>query len=137
MRRDAHPGMKRIRIRLLFGTLLLLSFASVLAAAPPPIKHVFIIVLENKGFDETFGPSAPPTWLAQTLVPHGQLLRQYYGTGHASLDNYVAMVSGQGPNLITQSDCTFYMNVTPGVQTSYFGQTLGQGCVYPATAKTI
>jgi len=131
------PGMKRINIRLLFGTLLLLSAASVLSAAPPPIKHVFIIVLENKGFDETFGPSAPPTWLGQTLVPQGQLLRQYYGIGHASLDNYVAMVSGQGPNLITQSDCTFYMNVVPGVQTSYFGQTLGQGCVYPAPAKTI
>jgi hypothetical protein len=129
--------MKRINLRLLFGTLLLFSAASVLSAAPPPIKHVFIIVLENKGFDETFGPSAPPTWLGQTLVPQGQLLRQYYGIGHASLDNYVAMVSGQGPNLITQSDCAFYMNVVPGVQTSYFGQTLGQGCVYPAPAKTI
>jgi hypothetical protein len=29
------------------------------------------------------------------------------------------------------------MNVVPGLQTSFYGQTLGQGCVYPAPARTI
>ena len=110
---------------------------SLAAAPPPPIRHVFIIVLENKGFDTTFGPLSPATYLSQTLTAQGQLLRNYYGIGHKSLPNYLAMVSGQGANGVTQADCLVYVNVFPGTQTSFFGQTLGQGCVYPAATKTI
>src|SRR5882672_10590121 len=84
---------------------LLFVTGSLAAAAPPPIRHVFIIVLENKGFDKTFGPSSPATYLSQTLTAQGQLLRQYYGIGHKSLPNYLAMVSGQAPNAVTQADC--------------------------------
>jgi len=58
------------------------------ASAAPPIKHVFVITLENKGFDQTFGPGSAAPYLSQTLTGQGQLLTQYYGTGHASLDNY-------------------------------------------------
>jgi phospholipase C len=116
---------------------LLLLVAGSLGAAPPPIRHVFIIVLENKGFNTTFGPSSPATYLSKTLTAQGQLLRQYYGIGHASLPNYIAMVSGQGPNLETQADCRVYTNVIPGTQTFFFDQTLGQGCVYPAETKTV
>jgi hypothetical protein len=111
--------------------------ATRLTAAPPPIRHVFIVVLENKGFQTTFGPSSPATYLTQTLTAQGQLLRQYYGTGHKSLPNYLAMISGQGPNFVTQADCVVYTNVVPGTQTSFLGQALGQGCVYPAETKTI
>jgi phospholipase C len=118
-------------------TLLLLVAGTLAAAPPPPIRHVFIIVLENKGFDTTFGPSSQATYLSQTLTAQGQLLRQYYGIGHKSLPNYLAMVSGQGPNGVTQADCLVYINVFPGTQTSFFGQTLGQGCVYPADTKTV
>jgi phospholipase C len=116
---------------------ILCLIAGTLAAAPPPIRHVFIIVLENKGFDKTFGPSSAATYLSQTLPAQGQLLRQYYGIGHASLTNYVAMISGQAPNAVTQDDCRVYTSVVPGTQTSFFGQTLGQGCVYPAETRTI
>src|SRR5689334_21344086 len=86
----------------------------VLAAGPvaaiglPRIRYVFIIVLENKGFDETFGPASPAVYLSQQLAQQGQLLRQYYATGHVSLDNYITLVSGQAPNLQTQSDCQFF-----------------------------
>jgi hypothetical protein len=107
------------------------------ATVPPPIRHVFMIVLENKGFDETFGPASPAPYLSQTLTGEGQLLRQYYGIGHASLDNYIALVSGQGPNVFTQSDCIFYTDVRPGLPTHFSGQFLGQGCVYPAAATTV
>src|SRR4051794_38841368 len=101
--------------------LLLLSIvAALLAAAPsalaaPPIKHVFTIVLENKGLDQTFGPSSPAKYLSKTLPSQGELLRQYYGTGHASLDNYIAMVSGQAPSIFTQADCPFYTDFRPAV----------------------
>jgi phosphatidylinositol-3-phosphatase len=52
------------------------------------------------------------------------------------LDNYVAMVSGQAPNLVTQADCPVFVNVAPGTPVSG-GQVLGQGCVYPASVNTV
>src|SRR3954452_19293520 len=105
-------------------------------AALPPVQHVFVIVLENKGFDETFGPSSPARYLSKTLTSKGQLLRQYYGTAHHSLPNYIAMVSGQSPTIETQADCQFYTDMLPGV-IGPDGQALGQGCVYPSTVKTV
>jgi hypothetical protein len=107
------------------------------AAGPPTVGHVFIIVLENKGFDETFGPSSPATYLNGTLRPQGQLLTQYYGIGHVSLDNYVAMVSGQAPNLLTQTDCILYLDFIGLPVLGPDGQAVGQGCVYPAFVQTV
>jgi len=99
--------------------------------------HVFVIVLENKGFDETFGPSSKAPFLSRELTSRGQLLRQYHGIGHFSLDNYVAMVSGQGPNAITQSDCQIYLDFVGLPALDLNGQAVGQGCVYPPIVKTI
>ncbi len=107
------------------------------SAAPPPIKHVFVITLENKGYDETFGPASPAPYLSKELTAKGQLLTQYYGIGHASLDNYIAMVSGQAPNVVTQADCPFYFNFLPGIAAPADGQVIGQGCVYPTRVKTV
>src|SRR4051795_9929624 len=105
-------------------------------AALPPIKHVWVIVLENKGFDETFGPSSPARFLARDLPRAGQLLTQYHAIGHLSLDNYIAMISGQAPNIETQADCQFYDDVQPGLP-GPDGQAIGQGCVYPAQVETL
>jgi hypothetical protein len=115
--------------------------AALFAAAPagaalPPIRHVFVIVLENKDYAATFGPSSPAPFLARTLPSQGQLLRQYYGTAHHSLPNYIAMISGQSPNIQTQADCQFYTEMLPGV-IGADGQALGQGCVHPSTVKTV
>ena len=102
----------------------------------PRIGHVFVINLENKGFDETFGPSSAAPYLSKTLRSKGQLLTQYFAIGHASLDNYIAQVSGQGPNPSTQADCATYSEfVTTG--TAELDQALGSGCVYPASVKTL
>ena len=124
--------------------ILVVAAAVALAAAapasadvqPPAIKHVFVVVLENKGYAETFGPGSPAPYLATQLTAQGQLLTQYYGIAHQSLSNYVAMVSGQAPNSQTQSDCQIYTDVLPGTQGSD-GQAIGQGCVYPAWVRTI
>jgi len=117
--------------------------AGSLAAAPPmmagdgdhdgkKIGHVFVIILENEGFNTTFGTTAqqnPATqYLSQTLPSQGVLLSQYYGTGHVSLDNYIAMISGQSSTVQTHVDCTFYddfklAGVTPD------GQAIGTGCL--------
>jgi hypothetical protein len=107
------------------------------APATPKIGHVFVIELENKGFDQTFGPGAP-AYLAKALPAQGALLTQYYGTGHASLDNYISQVSGQAPNAYTQADCQRYVDVLPGTPVpDGSGQVLGQGCVYPEHVKTL
>jgi hypothetical protein len=104
--------------------------------APPPIGHVFVINLENKGYDETFGPDSPAPYLSKTLTAKGQLLTQYYGTAHNSLPNYIAQISGQGPNPQTQGDCQVYSDF---VQTGTVApeQAVGDGCVYPASVKTV
>jgi hypothetical protein len=71
----------------------------------PHYDHVAIVVLENENFSVTFGPDSPAKYLNKTLVPMGTLDTQYYGTGHVSLDNYIAMTSGQPANPLTGTDC--------------------------------
>ena len=101
-------------------------------------QHVFIVVLENEGFETTFGKNSPAPYLSGELARKGLLLRQYYGIGHFSLDNYIAMVSGQGPNAYTQNDCFTYYDFRSLTKTlDRDGQALGAGCVYPDSVITI
>ena len=69
------------------------------------IKHVWLIILENKSYDETFTGLNNNSYLWQTLPSEGVLLKNYYGTGHTSQDNYIALASGQSPQQDTQGDC--------------------------------
>jgi phosphatidylinositol-3-phosphatase len=102
----------------------------------PPIQHVFVITLENKNFSATFGPNSDAPYLAKTLRAQGALLTQYYGTGHNSLDNYIAIVSGQANNPQTSADCNTYADFHQ-TGTAPDGQAVGQGCVYPASVETL
>jgi hypothetical protein len=70
------------------------------------IKHVWLIILENKSYDETFTGLNQNSYLWQTLPQQGALLTNYYGTGHFSMDNYISLVSGQAPSYDTQDDCS-------------------------------
>jgi hypothetical protein len=106
------------------------------ATTLPKIRHVFVVVLENENYSTTFGPGSPAPYLARQLPKRGQLLSNYYGTGHASLDNYITMVSGQSANADTQSDCQRYTEVTPGT-IGPSAQAVGQGCLYPSAVKTV
>jgi hypothetical protein len=101
-------------------------------------QHVFIIVLENVSYDETFGPDSKAPYLSKCLTKKGQLLTNYYAIGHFSLDNYIAMVSGQSPNPETQQDCPIFNEfalIKPGLDAN--GQAVGHGCVYPADVSAI
>lgn len=102
----------------------------------PPIRHVFVITLENKNFPATFGPGSKAPYLARTLRARGALLTQYYGTGHNSLDNYIAMMSGQASTPQTAADCHVFAEFHQS-GTTPDGQAVGQGCVYPASVKTL
>jgi phosphatidylinositol-3-phosphatase len=118
------------------------ALASVLLAAPavalPPIRHVLLIVLENEPFEASFGAASPAPYLARVLPQQGTLLPNYYAIGHASLPNYVALVSGQAPNEATQLDCPVFTDFrasAPGLDLA--GQALGAGCVYPPAVRTL
>ena len=113
-------------------------------AATPPIKHVFVIVLENHEFGDTFGLQGQllAPYLNRTLVPEGQLLAQYYGVGHSSADNYIAMVSGQPPTPSGQDDCPDVNGTTdpkpvPPEADPPYNIAHGDGCLYPANFATI
>ena len=100
------------------------------------IRHVWIIELENNSFKTAFGrPSSDPE-LARVLRAKGALLRNYYGIGHDSLDNYIAEISGQAPDYQTGQDCEYFSRFLQfGGETfdkwTKYGQLSGDGCVYP------
>jgi hypothetical protein len=99
---------------------------------------VFVLLLENQAYGITFGSRSPAPYLARTLAARGALLTQYYAIGHASLGNYIALVSGQAPNTATQLDCPTYADFrasAPGLDTQ--GQLRGQGCVYPRIVQSL
>jgi phosphatidylinositol-3-phosphatase len=102
----------------------------------PPVRHVFVINLENEGYDTTFGAASPAPYLSNTLRAQGLLMTQYYGVAHNSLPNYLAQISGQGPNPQTQGDCQIYTDFVQ-LTTLAPGQAVGQGCVYPASVPTL
>jgi phosphatidylinositol-3-phosphatase len=122
--------------RLLILCALLVALHPATASAATPLRHVFVIVLENKDADRTFATDSPAPYLARTLPAQGAFLPNYYGIGHASLDNYLAMISGQAPNIATQADCPLFVDVLPGLPAAD-GQVVGQGCVYPGSVATL
>ena len=108
------------------------------AAGRSPIRHVFVIMLENEPFEVTFNANSLSPYLAQELPKQGALLQNYYAIGHSSLDNYLAMISGQAPDKATQEDCGVFSEFErsqPGLDAN--GQALGEGCVYPADVRTL
>ncbi len=125
-----------------------------LGITPGKIKHVWLIILENKSYDATFTGLNRNTYLWRTLPRQGVLVKNYYGTGHSSFDNYLALVSGQATQPDSQSDCPYYDHFSGHVDTSgslrsnsNFGQfTSAQGpnaaigsngCVYPPSVPTL
>ncbi|MDT0168195.1 alkaline phosphatase family protein [Pseudarthrobacter sp. BRE9] len=98
--------------------------------------HVFVINLENKGYDLVWGGSSPAPYLSGTLRSQGVLLQNYYGIGHNSLPNYLAQISGQPPNKSTRDDCHTY-TAFRATGTGPDGTLHGNGCVYPKDTQTV
>lgn len=127
---------------------------------PGQVKHVWLIILENKSYDATFTGLNQNSYLWKTLPSQGVLLKDYYGTGHYSQDNYTSMVSGQSPSLDVQSDCdvantnlgsnaaivTTHTG-TPFGRTDSYGQVFSpaganapdgaNGCTFPSDVPTL
>jgi hypothetical protein len=122
-------------LALLVSVICLLA-ASARAAEPPHIKHFFVILLENENAEDTFAAVPPAPYLGTTMREEGAFLPNYFGIGHQSLDNYIALVSGQPPNLATQADCLLFTDFR-ALSYETNGVAVGQGCVYPAAVQTV
>ena len=106
-------------------------------ATSPHVGHVFVVNIENKGFRTTWGKHSAAPYMARTLRAKGVLLTQYYGTAHHSLGNYLAQISGQGPDLAIQHDCGTFSRFTETGPVADPGQVVGNGCVYPKKVGTL
>jgi hypothetical protein len=104
-------------------------------------KHVFLIVLENEGYDQTFGSEGALRWLVNAhLHKDGRLLTNYYAIGHNSLVNYIGMISGQTPNRDSKQDCLWFLKLRdfePMSKDDFLVGPQAHGCVYPNTVATI
>jgi hypothetical protein len=98
--------------------------------------HVTVVLLENKNESATYSATSPASYLNTVVKPAGAFLANYYATGHASLDNYVSLISGQAPNVLTTADCPIYLNFVNTLTTAY-GQAAGTGCVFPTSIPNI
>lgn len=102
----------------------------------PEIKHVFMIVFSDHGYEEAFGEESAAPYLAKTLAEEGKLLSNYYAVTQGGLANEVALLSGQGPTPQTALDCPDSTLISPGTVDPE-GQVEGEGCVYPAEVETL
>lgn len=142
------PSLKRRSRWRVSGTLLLLALILASTAACQPLKptapaahagtpgHVFVINLENNGYERVWSSGSAAPYLAGTLRSQGVLLTSYYGISHNSLPNYLAQISGQPPNSSTLLDCHTYTAFKPSGTDSQ-GRLLGEGCVFPADVPTL
>ncbi len=103
----------------------------------PPVQHVFVIVLADHGFEETYGPASTATYISKTLPEKGELLANYYAVTTGDLANEIALISGQGPNPATEVNCPEYKDFVTPTLSATTGQAEGEGCVYPAEAETL
>lgn len=102
----------------------------------PPVKHVFLIVLSDHGYDAAFGPTSQAPYLATTLSKQGELLTNYYAVAPSGLANGIALISGQGPNPEAAANCPTYSDLAAGT-VGEKDQVAGSGCVYPTKTLTL
>lgn len=120
------------------------------ALEPGKVRNIVVIDLENEEFGFTFGAGSPARYLNDVLVPQGQLVENYYATSHASMGNYVSQISGQASTQAQNNDCIDLATLVPpfrNIKGSFTdvkpatpaadGQVIGDGCVLPASVKTI
>ncbi len=80
-------------IRLGFPAMLICCAAfSAVAGSMPRYGHIFVIIAENKGFDQIIGSPDAPT--LNGLAKEYGLATRYYGVVHPSEGNYVALLGG-------------------------------------------
>jgi phosphatidylinositol-3-phosphatase len=106
-------------------------------AGLPHVGHVFEIALSNSGYDTTFGKGSDAKYL-DSLAGKGALLTGYQSFANSSeLTDYIAMLSGQGPDSDTDNGCPVYKAFPTSATANTAGIVSGNGCIYPDTALTL
>jgi hypothetical protein len=72
---------------------LFLGLVSAHAASLPPIRTVFVIVMENESLSSIKGSTNAP-YINNVLLPQASHCEQYYAIGHPSLPNYLWLEAG-------------------------------------------
>ncbi len=103
----------------------------------PEVKHAFLIVLGEGGYEETFGTTSNSPYLSRTLPKKGELVPNYYGVTSGVLANEIALLSGQGPTPETAANCPNYAAIAPGTVSVFAEQVEGNGCVYGEEVKSL
>jgi phosphatidylinositol-3-phosphatase len=106
------------------------------AGTLPKVGHVFEIALSTPSYAAAFAHGSAAPYL-RSLTAKGTLLSGYESLGSSELADYLAMVSGQGPNSDTRAGCAKYTEFPQAVVAKANGLVPGKGCVYPETALTI
>ena len=101
------------------------------------VRRVWVIELENQGYQQSSSAPAADPYRATTLPRMGALLENYHAIGHASAANYIAQVPGQAPSPGTQADCPRWAPFAGDAVAGPYRQVLGEGCVYPAAVPTL
>ncbi|MET3923551.1 alkaline phosphatase family protein [Arthrobacter sp. UYEF20] len=110
----------------LAATIALTGFAAVGAAAPADAQttpgsvaqasgqgangpdHVFVIMMENHGYDQVIGNTADAPYI-NSLAQRYNTAANYHGVTHPSLPNYLATISGSSQGI--WDDCKAGANV--------------------------
>jgi len=99
-----------LRVAILAGVILgsLVAGGSVAAASSRSTiknaQHVFVIMMENTGYDSLIGnPNAP--WINAAAAKYG-LATNAYGVTHPSQPNYIALTSGSTNGVVDDNDTT-------------------------------
>jgi hypothetical protein len=73
--------------------LLILGLVCANAASLPPIRTVFVILMENESLSSIKGNTDAP-YINNVLLPQASHCEQYYAIGHPSLPNYLWLEAG-------------------------------------------
>ena len=100
--------MKKMLIAI---TSLLIGFQSVKAQTTAqnddpgmrPYDHIFMVLLENVGYEAIIGNITDARYINNTLLPQGTLYTMSFGITHPSLPNYLALFSGSTQGVANDS----------------------------------
>jgi phospholipase C len=131
------------RLSLCFGLLATaFAFAPARATAQTPhFDHVYIIVLENHGFDDALY-NGPSPFLRELAQSQG-LATNYFGVAHPSLPNYLALIGGDEFGIRDDQPSCFASDVAPSTSCnrisgdSLVGQLRRAGLSFAIYAETL
>jgi phosphatidylinositol-3-phosphatase len=110
------------------------SAAGAGSAPAPQFEHVIVVVLENTNAAVVAAKLGQLPFLA-SLGPEGVQLDAMFGVDHASLPNYIAMISGQASTRTTRADCFIFRCVyKPGNDANVADQLEAKGLTWKAYA---